>query len=244
MTAEVATTGPVTSITLRWERQRNALGPDEADELADAIRRGATTGASALVLRGEGAFCAGGHLPAIAALVRDYPDDLREVVYRRYQGVVRALHACPVPTIAAVDGAAIGLGMDIALACDMRIVGDGGWMRQGWAAAGLITGTGGVALLERLAPGTSWRLLCTQERLDAAACAALGIGEATEGSAFDAATQRAEELARLPRATIVGYVKLHRSLRWPDDHFFDQCAQIQADLLRSPEFAAVAARMA
>ena len=61
--------------------------------------------------------------------------------------MIRTLMAVPVPTIAAVDGAAVGMGMDLALACDSRFIGTTGWMRQGWARYGAIPATGGLVFL-------------------------------------------------------------------------------------------------
>jgi hypothetical protein len=77
----------------------------------------------------------------------------KTTIYDLPQSMVRALVSVSVPIIAALDGPAVGLGMDLALACDMRLVGAGGWMMQGWARAGLVPATGGVLLMERLAPG-------------------------------------------------------------------------------------------
>lgn len=60
------------------------------------------------------------------------------------QNVVRQLRTAPMPTIAAVEGPAIGAGCDFALECDLRIVGPNALLRQGFVNVGLVTGDGGA----------------------------------------------------------------------------------------------------
>lgn len=236
--------GPATVVTMSWPHKRNALGPDEAGELADALRASGQRDGSVVVLTGEGAFCAGGDLPTIARVTGGMSsEEIRQTVYGRFQGVIRALRDCPVPTIAAVDGPAVGLGMDLALACDMRFVGPNGWMQQGWARAGLIAGTGGVALLHRLRPGLLWQLVAEQNRLGREECERLGLAEAAEGSALDAALARAEALARIPRDVLGHYVALDRAASWPAPEHFDEAARIQGGLLASDRFREFAQQM-
>ena len=57
----------VATVTLRWPEQRNALGPDEATEVTDALRRAGEQDVAAVVLTGEGAFCAGGNVRGMVA---------------------------------------------------------------------------------------------------------------------------------------------------------------------------------
>jgi enoyl-CoA hydratase/carnithine racemase len=141
-----------------------------------------------------------------------------------------------VPTIAAVDGAAIGLGMDYALACDMRLIGPAGWLQQGWARAGLIAGTGGVGLLHRLNPTALWRIVGTQPRLDAAACVSLGLGEEAATTALAAARERADSFQSIPRVALREYCQLSREASWPAESHFRQSARVQAGLIRSETF--------
>ena len=124
--------GSVATVTLRWPEQRNALGPDEAREVTAALGSAVEQGAQVVVLTGEGAFCAGGNLRGMVARAEMPPEERRRLVYSAYQGLLRALVDLPVPTLAALDGPAVGMGFDIALACDARLVGPGGWVRQGW----------------------------------------------------------------------------------------------------------------
>jgi 2-(1,2-epoxy-1,2-dihydrophenyl)acetyl-CoA isomerase len=234
-------------VELDWQASRNALGPDEVVELADAIdAAGRLDGIAAVVIAGRGkAFCAGGDLKKISELTADLSgEQITDVVYTRFHSLVRALRAVPVPTIAAVDGAAIGLGMDLVLACDIRLIGDSGYLAQGWAQAGLITGTGGAAFLERLRPGLTWQLLSQEPaRLDAARASSLGLAEAMDGSALDAARLRAATLALLPAPTLRGYVELERPLRWPTGEFLADCARLQGSLLASEEFRGFVSRV-
>jgi enoyl-CoA hydratase/carnithine racemase len=192
----------------------------------------------ALVLTGRGAFCAGGDLREFAASARELTEaGVYEIVYSAVQRAIRALRDCPVPTIAAVDGPAIGLGMDLALACDMRFVGPAGWMRQGWATAGLIPGGGGMALLQRLNPSVSWKLIAEQPKLDLAACAELGLAEPAPGGAVVAATERAARLAAMPAEVLRAYVDLSRA-DWPQEQRFEAAARYQAHFIHSAEFRA------
>ena len=237
MSVHLRREGDAAVVTLDWPEKRNALSSDDALEVATAIDDAGATGAAAVVLTGAGAFCSGGDLRFFSELsARLSVVEIRERVYEHVHSMIRSLRAVPVPTIAAVDGPAIGLGLDLALACDTRLIGPAGWLRQGWAAAGLIHGTGGMAMLERLRPGLVWRLLATHERLDAAACDALGLGEVADGDAIAAAVSRAGELARVPRAALEAYVALGRPERWPSEEHFAASADAQAALIGSERF--------
>ena len=225
-------------VTLRWTDKRNALSADDADIVADAITAaGSAPDATALVLAGEGTFSAGGDLPYFAELGRTLtPEEIHHTIYSRVQGMVRALRDCPIPTIAAVDGAAVGLGMDLALACDMRFVGPEGFLMQGWARAGLIAGTGGVALLHRIAPDLLWQLLAEQERITDERAVELGLAERGEPDALSAAFARVEALSYIDRRVLGEYAALARKAAWPAEDNFDEAGARQGHLLCSPQF--------
>jgi enoyl-CoA hydratase/carnithine racemase len=236
--------GSAAVVTMAWTGKRNAIGPLEADEVAAAVRSAGRQARGAVVLTGDGAFSAGGDLPAIAEISRTHSrDEIRDTVYGRFQGMVRALRECPVPTVAAVDGAAVGLGLDLALACDVRLVGPSGWVQQGWARAGLVAGTGGIGLLARIRPGLLWELLATTDRIGPAECARLGLGEATDGPALGAALDRAEMFGRLERDVLGHYVELDRAVGWPAPEHFAESAGIQSGLISSDRFRAFAERV-
>jgi len=239
--------GSAVIVTLRWTDRRNALGPDEALEVGDAvIAASADETASALILTGEGAFCAGGDLRAFAEVSeRHTPQEIRKTVYGKVQRIVRALRDAPLPTIAAVDGAAVGLGADLALACDTRFVGSGGWMRQGWGTAGLISATGGTWFIEGARRGMLWELLADQPKLGAADAVARGLaddrGEFDTG--LDAAISRARKLSAIPRDVLSAYAVLARPKTWPHDSYFDTCADFQSEFIGSQRFRDLAAEV-
>jgi enoyl-CoA hydratase/carnithine racemase len=236
--------GAAVVVTLDWPETRNAIGPDEAEQVAAAIRAAGEQARGAVVVTGEKAFCSGGHLPVIAEISRTHTrEQIQDTVYSRFQGMVRALRECPVPTIAAVDGAAVGLGLDLAVACDVRLVGERGWVQQGWARAGLVAGTGGVGLLGRVRQGLLWDLLATGERVGPADCERLGVGTATAGSALDAALSRAEAFAGFERDVLGHYVELDRAATWPAPEQFAESARIQSGLIASERFRRFAAKV-
>jgi hypothetical protein len=112
------------TLTLNRPERRNALDPVLLESLVDATRRAATNPAvSAVMLTGAGGtFCVGGDVKAMAArgnettLTDDRIADLRERME-----AARLLHEMRKPTIAAIEGAAAGAGLSLALACDLRI---------------------------------------------------------------------------------------------------------------------------
>jgi enoyl-CoA hydratase len=231
-------------VTLRWPEARNAMGPVEAQELADAIEEASVRRASALILTGEGAFCSGGDLKSFADLSAAYaPVGVRRRVYGHVQRIFRGLRAAGIPTIAAVDGPAIGLGMDLALACDMRFVGPQGWMQQGWARLGIIPAGAGAWFLERTAPGLLWEMVDDQRRLGPEDCQEWRLGQAVTPTALEAALARATSLSRMSLDRRAAYAELSRQARWPSDDYLELCADYQAQFIGSIEFQQAAAQV-
>jgi enoyl-CoA hydratase len=98
--------------------------------------------ATALVVTGEGsAFCAGADLPAIfgdtSRSVAQLRDDLRDVY-----ACFLVLRSLQIPTIAAIQGPAVGAGLNLALACDLRVVGPGAKLAATFSQIGLHPGGG------------------------------------------------------------------------------------------------------
>jgi len=241
MTFRQSRHGPVALITIDRPAARNALTLDAIDELADLVRAtGEDDTVRGLALTGNGAFCSGADLKSIAALGAEGPDGIKDSIELGPQRLIRALLAVPFPTVAALDGPAIGLGMDIALACDSRLLSARGWLLQGWGRVGLIPGAGGELLLRRHNPAILWRLLEEQRPVDGPQAERWQLGEAVpEGTAVDAALRRLTTLAELPRTALATYATLHRSglARQLDEHL-EVCARTQVPLLTDARFAA------
>lgn len=236
--------GPAAVITFDRAHRRNSLSPPQARGLTAVLEDvGADPSISGVVLTGNGAFCAGGDMKAIVSVIDKGEDALRTVVYGAFQRLMRTLVRVPVPVVAAVDGAAVGFGFDLALACDCRFIGPQGWMRQGWAVGGAVPATGGVLFLERIRPDLLWQLLDGQRRVDGADAERLGLGEATSGPAVDAAVRRVTSFAQVPAATLRRYVDLaRRDLRQRLEDYLPVALDHQVACFTSSEFRAFTER--
>jgi enoyl-CoA hydratase/carnithine racemase len=188
----------VADLELDWPDRRNALGPLQAVEMTAAIDNAVDGGARTIVLSSSGrAFCAGGDLPAIVEMVELGADAVRTELYAAFQGLFRTIADSPVPILAAVDGAAVGLGTDLALACGVTFIGEHGWLRQGWASLGLIPAPGGVEYVRRRGGSSAlWRFV-TSDRVDGEGAEALGLGVSVT-DARAAARSMAADIAALP----------------------------------------------
>jgi 2-(1,2-epoxy-1,2-dihydrophenyl)acetyl-CoA isomerase len=137
----------VATITLNRPDKLNALSAQMRVDLAHAIRL-ATTEARALVLTGAGrAFCSGqdlGEGESIADL------DLQRVLRDEYAPLITALAECPIPTVAAVNGAAAGGGASLALAADIVVAAESASFLQAFTRIGLMPDVGATYILPRL----------------------------------------------------------------------------------------------
>ena len=139
-----AVTGDCRLITLDRPQRRNALTPSGLDALDDAIR---DADEPVLYLTGAGdAFCAGADLDVVAELTED---DAAEFA-RRGQAVARALTEYNGAVVAGIDGPARGGGVELALACDIRLAtGEASFAETG-VKLGLFGAWGGTARLPRI----------------------------------------------------------------------------------------------
>lgn len=133
-------------VTLNRPEVMNALSTQMRAELTEAVRRGGVE-ARVVVLTGAGrAFCSGQDLGdgvGAAGL------DLERVLRDEYEPLLSAIYDCPVPTIAAVNGAAAGAGANIALAADVVIASENAAFIQAFTRIGLMPDAGGTWWLPR-----------------------------------------------------------------------------------------------
>jgi 2-(1,2-epoxy-1,2-dihydrophenyl)acetyl-CoA isomerase len=152
----VETNDGVGRIVLNRPEAKNALTPEMRDGIVDAVRQfRADSGVRAVLITSEGdAFCAGMDLSA-STMVRASDPDFRarmtsEALRSGVQSFIRELWELDKPTIAAVDGAAVGPGAHLALACDFVLVQPRTRFMWSFAKWGLVVDAGGAYLLPRL----------------------------------------------------------------------------------------------
>ncbi len=145
-TITVSEEGGVATITLNRPEVMNALSSRMRGEMLAAIRD-VQGRARCIVLTGAGrAFCSGQDLQDAMALGQT---DLGRILAEEYEPLLTAIYDCPVPTIAAVNGAAAGAGANLALACDVVIACDSASFIQAFTRIGLIPDAGGTYWLPR-----------------------------------------------------------------------------------------------
>ncbi len=107
----------------------------------------------AVILTGAGkAFSAGGNIKAMVGkegMFAGNPYELRNGYRSGVQKIPLALFNCDVPTIAAINGPAVGAGADLAMMCDLRVMASSAWMAESFAALGIVPGDGGAWLLTK-----------------------------------------------------------------------------------------------
>jgi len=216
--------GAVAVITLDRQERRNAIDQGACRALVDAVDE--TEDARVLVLTGAGGhFCAGADLTNV--------EDTAFVEALR--AALTALRDVPKPVIAAVHGAALGAGTQLAIACDLRVAGADARFGIPAAKLGLMVDQWTVQRLALLAGhGPARAMLLAAEELDGASAAGLGLVQRL-GSVADALAW-ADEIAVLAPLTIAGHkLMLNRCER--DVHNDPEVADAFARAWRSADLA-------
>lgn len=176
-------TGGIAVITLNRPDKRNAMSDAMRAAFVDALQHvAADRTVRAVVLTGAGrAFCAGGDIAGMKRRMDAPSGEVGFDGWSRQQGVHRAqmlLHTLPKPTIAAVNGAAAGLGADIALACDFVMAGEGARFVWSYILRGLVPDGGGLYFLpRRVGLSRAKELIFTGRTLDAAEALQIGVAD-------------------------------------------------------------------
>lgn len=169
--------GAVLEIVLDAPAKLNSINEDGLRELAAAVeaaRPAAEAGQiRALILRGEGkAFCAGRDIASVDPATDDVPGFLDGLT----SPVMAALHAFPAPTFAAVQGACLGVGLGLAMSCDVVYVGERAKIGSPFANLGAALDSGGHWLLtQRLGTHRALDLIYTGELMSGTEAVALGL---------------------------------------------------------------------
>ncbi|MDP2309337.1 MAG: enoyl-CoA hydratase/isomerase family protein [Pseudomonadota bacterium] len=194
----------VTVLTLDRPSRRNALDMGMWRDLRRAAN--AVTDVRAVIVTGIGAhFCSGMDLNPDNALFLDAAPAIAEgdehvawQVITELKSCLQALADLPCPTIAAIEGACIGGGLELALACDMRFAAADASLGLLEVRIGMIPDLGGCARLTRLVgPGRAADLICTARRVDGEEAYRLGVVERVvpAGTALAAARSAARDIA-------------------------------------------------
>ena len=167
-------TGHIVTLTLNDPARRNPLtGNSIVDEMLAAIQRiEADDSVRAVILTGAGtAFSAGGDIKTMQQQSSGEVDGMR--IRRDYRGGIQrlplALFNLEVPVIAAINGAAIGAGLDLACMCDLRIASEHAKFAESFVKLGIVAGDGGAWLLPRtIGLARASEMSFTGETIDAA----------------------------------------------------------------------------
>ena len=148
--------GAVVTLTMNRPEERNTIsGPDRVQAFVDACARiNDDLGVRAVILTGAGkAFSAGGNVKNMRdrkGISGGTPAEIRNNYKTGILRIPRTLYDMEVPTIAAVNGAAIGAGADLACMCDIRIASEHAKFAENFVKLGICSGDGGAWFLPRV----------------------------------------------------------------------------------------------
>ncbi|AFK19659.1 enoyl-CoA hydratase/isomerase family protein [Haloferax mediterranei ATCC 33500] len=140
--------GDLRVVTIDRPGRRNALRPTDLEALGDTVE---ATDAPVVLLRGSGAaFCAGADLDSVASLDSDADLPDPEAFARLGQRVANTIEASDSVVVAGIDGAARGGGVELALACDVRVATSRATLGEPGVRLGLFGAWGGTVRLPRI----------------------------------------------------------------------------------------------
>ena len=203
--------GAVATLTLNRPDIRNAFTHQEMiDEIVDVCQMVQDTDSvSVMIVTGAGSsFSAGGNVKDMykkEGMFSGDPNDVRQNYRKGIQRVTLAFQRLDVPTIAAVNGPAVGAGCDLTCMCDIRIASEKARFGETFVSVGLIPGDGGAFLLPRVVGfPKALELALTCRVIDSAEALRIGlVNEVTTGDKLmERAAEVANEIAHHPARTL------------------------------------------
>jgi 2-(1,2-epoxy-1,2-dihydrophenyl)acetyl-CoA isomerase len=232
-TIRYSVNGAVATLSLARPERLNALNATVHAEIRDALSAVENNSAlRCLVITGEGrAFCSGQDLSE-RIVTDDKPIDTGASLDRDYNPLVRRLVGFPIPTIAAVNGPAVGAGANLALSCDILLFSRSAYLQEAFARIGLVPDAGGTWLLPRLVGlKRAIAMSLTAEQIPAEECQRLGIA----WKVFDDATFRddvAKSAAMLAMGPTLAYRLMKRALNASYENDLDAQLDLERDCQR------------
>ncbi|MFC9362373.1 crotonase/enoyl-CoA hydratase family protein [Rhodococcus sp. NPDC057014] len=200
-------TGDTVVWTLNNPEARNPISEDDTidalEEAVTAVNRDPSVRVAILTGAGS-AFSSGGnvkHMRDKKGMFGGSPAELRQGYRHGIQRIPKALFHCEIPTIAAVNGAAIGAGCDLAMMCDLRIASTTAQFAESFVKVGIIPGDGGAWLLPRaIGMARASEMAFTGESIDAQTALEWGMVSSVvePGKLLDAAHDLAARVAANP----------------------------------------------
>ncbi len=203
--------GSIVTLTLNMPERRNPISERAVvDAICDATQRmNEDRSVRVAILTGSGkAFSSGGDLRAMAAeMTARAKEPVKTPSYYKHgiQRLPLAFERLDVPVIAAVNGPAVGAGLDLACMCDMRIAGESARFAESFVKVGLIAGDGGAWLLPRAVGfAKACEMAFTGEPIDASEALAAGLVSKVvpDAELLAAARALAERIAVNPPAQV------------------------------------------
>jgi enoyl-CoA hydratase len=233
----------IATLTLNRPQVLNALTPATMGRLREAVAAAeADTDVRVLVFTGAGrGFSSGGDRAFLAELTGMRPFEIKQTVYSHFAAGIKAVRLCSKPTIAAVNGAAVGAGCELAVACDFRIASQSAVFMENWIQLGIIAPLGGMYLLPRIVGlGPATEMLMLGKRVDAAEALRIGlVREVVPDDGLPAATRElARQLAEGPPLALAACKEgLRRGMESSLAAEWEHNIYAQAMLLNSADFA-------
>ena len=186
----------VAVLTIDRQEKLNALDPQVVEEIGQALLELEIEGPRAIIVTGAGerAFVAGADISAMHAMDAMDAKRFSEIGH----AAMALLDRSPIPTIAAVNGFALGGGAEVALACDIRVASENALFGFPEVSLGILPGMGGTQRLPRLiGPAVAKELIFTGRRIDAGEAQRIGLVNrvVAQGEALNAAKELAAEIS-------------------------------------------------
>ncbi|GBE28308.1 putative enoyl-CoA hydratase echA8 [bacterium BMS3Bbin03] len=163
-------------LTINRPEVKNAVDNETMIRLREEIETSEADGTRVIVITGTGdTFSSGVDIKAVLD-TNVSPGEAFRILMEIYMPTFQALRSSPLPVIAAIDGIAVGIGLNLALACDLRLASDRAQFAEIFVRVGLIPDGGGTYTLPHLiGAGRAMELAMTGETIDAARALEIGL---------------------------------------------------------------------